>query len=73
MDEIAIISTQMKDRFALFECNKVQGATRDGTGRRCKNAGSILSDEHDRLKRYENMKVIHASKIIDFTKFFRGR
>ena len=54
LDEIVIISRQMKDRIALLDCGKVQGATRDGERNRCicHNAGSILSDEHGKLKCY---------------------
>ena len=66
LDDIAIIGRQIKDRIALFDCSKVQGATQDGASDRCicKNAGSILSDERGKLIYYENVdKPIHASKI----------
>ena len=63
LDEILIISRQMKDRIALFDCDKVQGATLDAERNRCtcENAGSILSDERGKLKCYG--KIDKPSKI----------
>ena len=64
LDEIVIISRQMEDEIALFDCNKVQGASRVRKRCICENACSILSDERDKLKCYKNVdKPIHASKI----------
>ena len=66
LDEIVIISREMKDRIALIDCGKIQGATRDGGSEKClcQNAGSILSDERGKLKCYETVdKPVHASKI----------
>ena len=63
-DKIVIIGRMVKDRIIIFDCSKVQGATRAGTRCTCENAGSILSDERGKLKCYGNVdKVIHASKI----------
>ena len=41
LDEILIISREKKDRIALPDCSKVQGATRDGARDKCicQNAG----------------------------------
>ena len=62
LDEIVIINRQMEDRIALFDCSKVQGASRVRKRCICENAGSILSDERGKLKCQVD-KPTHASKI----------
>ena len=73
LDEIVIISREMKDRIYLIDCGKVQGVTRDGAPDRCicQNAGSILPDERGKLKCYEKIeKPVHTSKIfLQFSEF----
>ena len=69
LDEILIITRDTKDRIALLDCSKVQGATRDGARDKCvcQNAGSILSDELGKLKCYKKVdKPIPASKLYNF-------